>query len=47
MSAAKVRVEAARPNYRAIVTQVRVDGGLELVSGRGGGEKGICDLLWW
>lgn len=47
-SVAKFRVEAVRPNYKAIVvTWVRVDGGLKLVSSRGGGEKEIGDLLWW
>lgn len=46
-SAAKVSVEAVKPDYKAIVvTRVRAGGGLQLVSGRGGEEKGICDLLW-
>ena len=47
VSAAEVRVEAVRPNYKAIVTQVRVDGGFQLVSSRGGGEKETGNLLQW
>ena len=36
----KVRIEATRPRYKAIVViQVRDDGGLELVNSRGDQEK--------
>lgn len=41
-----VRVEAARPSYKAmVITQVGVDGGLELVNGRGGGGKDLWSAM--
>ena len=42
----QVRVEAARPSYQAVViTPVGVDGGLELVSGKGGRERDLLLFL--